>query len=682
MPECLKCDEFGQKCLECSFHYEINPNQDGCVEIKGDLLRAIAYYDELDQSINLVYDEQIKAQELTRLTFKLFKKETTTSARRRVVQSAGVELKVKKIKIPKGEKRIKAKLELPSEKLQDASIRVETTDLKGIKSKGSKDVNAFDSSFPLDVNRVNKHSGSGVNVFKYLGHFLALALFISSVILLFISLPMVVVITQFLQIVDNIKLFRQELPVSTRAFIQPFRRGFMGSIFSPVDLSEGTTKCHLSDVLMKREMSCLLFNSSAGAAIFDITIILVFLKILVKIILCLKKPKGWQASQGQQQKPSCFMKGVNKVNKFLSTRFFYYFALAFQIDVLVASFVSIRYGDRSKAGSTLDYMISIILVLMYATLLGVSVFGGLKAYKKRKGENGVVARPSSIFNDNVQSANRKLNEKSDRQIKKKIPGSKKEQLLDTPIKKQRSNQDKLGSDEDDMDLETAFMEKEKQNGAFMRIFCDDFDGEKPIGCLFLPFNALIGFILSFALVFPSSLWGQLISFFILIILLEIFAAKIKPSKQLYKRVKNLYVITGGFFIAVFVLLLISWILENDTSKVLSSSTYKNLGYLVTLLLILPSTILLFTSVMTIIGARKGTGAVKEDVKEVKRMPVKEELKKTNKKGRKKKEKKEEVVMNPFDDANVKQDEEKKGINLADLKKKNKKKNRRQIEEVL
>ena len=733
IPNCEKCDEFGQKCTKCFFHFELNPTTNLCEEIKGSLTKALPYFDDLDNTVNLVYDEQIKMEDLTKLSFQLLKTPKISKTRRNLAQSPGTKLNIKNIKIPKGEKRITAEVELPKEKFSGASIIVETTDLKAVRSKRSKDPLAFDSAFPVEVKDVNQHSTSMFerNLFKIVGYFLVITLFVVSLVMLAFSLPMMLVLTQFIQMVDNIKLLRQELPISTRAMIRPFRRSFIGSLFSPLRLSEGVTRCGLFNVFLRREMTCLMFNANTSIAILFVTIVLLSIKLLLELIERSLKPKEKKEEkdkklfkyQQKEKKPSCFKRFFTKTNRFLSARFFFYLALTFQVDILSASFVAIDYGDSSSTGKNFDYATSIILVLIYIVLFFFSMSEAYQAYKlKRRPFRKNIIKPNTInpqtyrVSNNMRnsaqrtserpaSRNRILSRKKFRIIapsglrfqnrtNRVAPAARQNQEgLDLPRQQGQQappqnqqgrgvaqNQDGDGWDLPNEQPQTTVQnllsqgpqqgpqdqaavqnpqreettnqgqqggeknskqptkKEEEEKRLFQEVFENDFNDEKPVAVFFLPFIMLISFGISSVSVLVNDYLVQILEFFGLFFILIIFTAVYKPYKEIKpvdpkerakkkstkieeeentkinsisSRVNKLYIIMGSFFTSIFVLLLIPRMIEGGSVSVLSKNSYKNFGYLITLLLLLPWVILLFTSIKSIFVRRRDRLSDKE-----------------------------------------------------------------------
>ena len=437
--QCLKCTHFGERCTLCEVGFEFisknttctpennetvpnippanesvpNPPQSNETEpnippVNGTLTRAFSYFDEVDETVHMVYNKQIKASGLKgKLKCKLLSHRI--DEKRRILQetvkdSNSRELNVKNVKIDHQQKRIVIYSVIPLSEVKNSTIQVTTTDREAIKEKNSQDSLAFDSQFPFTVKEVNKllKSSTLKKLIKILGYIFVSTLTIFSLIMIFISPPLMLLLNQIIQVLDALKLLKRDLPVTTRIFLRPFRRELLNPLFNPLEIREGTTECTLGERFMRSRMSCLAINNMTG--LFFICILLILLKIFVAFISRILK---------NSKNVSRFNLLLVKINRSMTAYRCFYAYLACQVDVLVSCLVAIRFQDSSKQGAILDYILATIIVLMHGFLTLQVIVAARSAYKlKRRNFAKNQKKLNSVYPEIPPNTKRKMSDTS------------------------------------------------------------------------------------------------------------------------------------------------------------------------------------------------------------------------------------------------------------------------------
>ena len=543
---CEECDEFGDKCTKCKEGFMPEKAGTTCsTAVVGNLKKSFSYFaQEQSGVLSLVYNEMIEAEHLDRLIFILIEKNkirkvsdilksTTTNDnaqnRRRLeggrilqqlvdekTKTSTYDLKVKNIGI--GKKRIKADLEMPYKDIYGAEIEVTSVDSRDIRRKSGGTGDAFDSSFPVIIKDVEYTESIDRPLFEMAGVCINLALAVLIVVLACVSLPMMALASQVYQFAFLLKLYTVKHTGNMSAFLLPFGTYLNKQTASVFEFDEGASDCIPGQVFFQCEVSCLSGNGLRWHWMLWLAILVIklILTLLIYIVGKMVIPEGktlLKIRRRSKKRRTCgqkFLVLLADSRDYFSTRFFFYLALAWQMDVLIRAFVGVRYGSFSGGVSLANFMIGVLVILAHLVLI---VMTSRETYKMYHEGGNTDFKPVQFY-EQKKRAN----------VRRRTYGSR---VLNTQIESERVGMmNKSGSKDPFSGPKQRFLEP---------IYLG-FSEDDPLGYLIIPLYMLMNVIASAIMVFVQVPILQVVAIIVSVAAIPVIILLCKPYRKTYQTI--------------------------------------------------------------------------------------------------------------------------------------------------
>ena len=615
---CEKCEHLeGTPCTQCKHGFMMLDAGATCpARVTGKVKKHHTYFDEVDGTIHMVYDRRVKAEHLDRISFQLTERTGAES----------VLLKVKKIEIRDNDKRIMAEVEMPDREMHGARIKVDSSDQNDIRAKASSATTTeYDSVFPVMIMNVDHYAPSDENLFKVLGLGLIIALIAATLLMGCVSAPMMALIALLIQLVGIFNLITIEVPLNIKIFLRYFRTHPFSVIPNPLKVDEDITQCDLKPALFKNEMTCLAFNGLGN--ILLMWLILVAIKGMTALMVKITKPKNGSDGHGVGQvvdpqvdeKGGAIFRAFNKLNNIMSVKFFFYVAVGYGPDALTRSFIALKYGEFEGFGNVMNYLLALLMVLLYLVLTVLSCWGAstvMKKYRRKKSQGQFIKQDvgskrlgkSRIIvgdqEENYSSERIELNDPQSLKLKsggESLAGVGENRELGAPPGQEGSGArvidlSKLGQDHNEVEGEansrsqkslsetSPLLPEKRKKGGFSEFIYEDFSKQRPVGCFLLPLLLIIAFIVAIIVVYDDEGDVQTSSFMIVFIILLTFLALTRPFDREKKMITVAWIVVSGVLVLICCFILI--IIESNTVTTNANRYYSSLGYLVVALFVI------------------------------------------------------------------------------------------------
>lgn len=320
-----------------------NKNATTCIPIGPALKLSQKYWDKDLKSANFIFDMKIKSLDITNLEIKFPQKPILNTLQ-------------KELTLLGNQKGFKVEFPTMNQHINQEQLVIVQKNICTIKSDpyvGS--IRCYPNNLNLEISYYSTQLTDSIAEAQKA---VTISLQGLGIAFILVNAPQGIIILKLFQMFDYLKLVNVELPLNVIKFLQWFEDNMFDVIPNYLETNDQIVGCNPHYKLLESKFSCLVVNNVG--TIFQENAIYIVMKILILMISVswrsLRKFKNNKKSRGN---------GKVNFNDCLGLNFFYYMALALELDILVATLANIRSTGFHHSTLAYNTILSYIVTVAY-----------------------------------------------------------------------------------------------------------------------------------------------------------------------------------------------------------------------------------------------------------------------------------------------------------------------------